>query len=603
MKCLNLVAVLFLVSVSGGAATGQDSLPAIENLGDPPPPEQPAVAEENEALKAPPDGFRITPIASAMADFSQLVALREFAVQQFGEQFMEESPISDLMIVHMPLMAGNVPELDSGAAHRSMRFELYASRPAFENYMDFVVPRFSETLSEMLGDAGAEVQEQSPGVFRAGDQMCVQGAQHLAMCQADWPLSEMEINRLKKLLHEVEERRSPHLFSVSVKPTEIERSFLRAEIAGLRAFLGAEAQRRDDDDEFSAAARSAGMQTVSDLFDAFFHDTQQVSFDLDFDSADQSLTVQLVIVAEKKSALEKSIAELKQQRARTLAWLHPDASQFLTASVPLPKPVANAFPDLAAGSMEALARELSLTATSTQTVRAVAQQIQENCRIEVLMQTIPVPDAVPVSVIVMPLNGAGQLDADVLQMVSAIGGTAVHTIGDVNGWPVHAIGTQEVEPSGSVSVSPGLSFVLTDECLAVMFGSEQQLGTLEAVLKREFASGEDVQRFHQCLLAGRTTARSAGDWAFPLTILDDLMGSSGGATALELGQKLIEMHNSVEESGSVRETLDTMEVSVQTGPGEIIFQLRCQRDAVFSGCAVWQTGIELLTHILEAVND
>ena len=172
------------------------------------------------------------------------------------------------------------------------RIDAMMTRPAISYYGDFVVPVWPELLEAMKSEGDAKLLE--PNVYDADGVLIVVSDRYCACSYGeDIAPTDEDIARLRRLIQETEASTLKNVASIATAPQAIGRSALKPELAGLRAQLMAEAQQRDDDTEFDSLTRGLWQRLQISAFDAFFNDTEQLSFTVDHDEAGQALIVEL----------------------------------------------------------------------------------------------------------------------------------------------------------------------------------------------------------------------------------------------------------------------------------------------------------------------
>ena len=462
------------------------------------------------------------------------------------------------------------------------RIDAMMTRPAISYYGDFVVPVWPELLEAMKSEGDAKLLE--PNVYDADGVLIVVSDRYCACSYGeDIAPTDEDIARLRRLIQETEASTLKNVASIATAPQAIGRSALKPELAGLRAQLMAEAQQRDDDTEFDSLTRGLWQRLQISAFDAFFNDTEQLSFTVDHDEAGQALIVELDVRCTKRSTLDKYIAEIGATRSRVLSYLHPNYVGFVSASIPLSEEIASALPRIAAlGADIVIEEEGWLPAAFQQTLEKIADKRQA----EYLIQAVTTNQDSTACVMVMPLEQASTLRASLILLVYASTST-LNAVGEVAGFPVTefpAIEIPGLEPQRGIDGKPSdtkAMFVATDQCLAVMFGTEKDLPLLETILKRDFEPQAAATRFQQSVFAAEVDL-------VPLSELENMVFGNSHL----LAKPKNEDDESPQPAGKIQ-------VYMHTAPQRLMLTARFEGDTMIAGITFLESTIELLAVLFE----
>lgn len=534
-------------------------------------------AEERPALKSVAD-VQVIPVFSMTQDIRSVLRFNE-AMQEREKRRpnVAKSIGSRLLFAIVTEYLEVVPE-PAGV----FRFDAAMTRPAIDYYGDLVLPFSPELLKELKSDEN--IKQLEPNVFESNGTVVFVSERHYAASYGeDIAHTPEDIVRIRRLLQETEANPPQNTAAITVTPQKIGRSALKAELAGVRAQLQAEAQQRDDEDEVESLTRGLWQRLQISAFDAFFNDTEQLRFSMDYDESGQALVVELDVKCAKKSVLDEYIGKVAATRSRVLSYLHPDQVGFVSATIPLSEEIATPLPRIAAllaaeltGDAEGLAGSLPASMEST------LQKITDDRRVECLIQTVPTGDDSTASVIILPLEYASTLQAPLIQLVSSSTGE-LNTIGEIDGFPVSEISelSQSLKSFGMTG-DPKAMFVTTDQCIAVMLGTEDDIPLLETILHQDFeAPAAAATRFQRSVFAAEANMAS-------LSALDhSLLGNS-----LMLAKPNDKDDDSPEPAGK-------LVFYVHTAPQRLTLTARFEGDTMISGIILLDSSVELLMGLYE----
>ncbi len=469
-----------------------------------------------------------------------------------------------------------------------LRYNATMTRPAIGYFGDFVYPFGPEVLEALEAEDG--LMQREPNVYEMGETLVVISGTTLAASQAeDIAWSEQDIARLRRLIQEAESSPPPNLAAISIRPQTIGRSAVKQELAGFRARRLAEAQQRDDDDELDSLTRGVWQQLQISLFDAFFNDTEQLNYTLDFDAAAQSLTVELKLKCAKRSPLDDSIVRIAATRGRALSYLHPNQVGFVCATVPLPKDIATSLPLFAALCAHRLEQTDGLADSLPAVIEQTLQKFADDRQVECLLQAVATDHKSTVYLMVMPLEYASTLQAPLIQLVSATS-TTPHTIGEAGGFQVTELPDGKLlfeDPLGidSMPAKTRAMLVTTDQCLAVMLGTEQDLPLLDTILKQDFEPPPAAKRFRQSIFAAEAGFTS-------LASLDKSVLHNTLSLAKQQGAD----DDSPQPSGKI-------EIYLHTAPQELTLTARFESDTMLTGITLVDSSVRLLIGLYESFFD
>ena len=527
-----------------------------------------------DEIVAPTDDQELISVASLTAELKQFQQSREHAVRILGED------ISDLELYEALEELGH-PAADSGFPTTAL-FEVYITKSTLTSElgsgMDMVYPGGKNELLKIISDDDTKLTELQDDVLVVDDELTVvlgDGRFAIPLVENE-QRGDAQFSRLRKLMDDVARHRSHKMLSISSRPSEIGRSTLKPLIDGLRATLLTQAQRRDDDDEFSDATRSLQQHSLVGLLDSFFNDCEEFEYSLNYDDADNTTDLQIRMVAKKKSETNRFIGQFASVRNRTLSWLHPDSAAFVSFSVPLPDLVTDALPKIMSEGFLAVESELNLTDHLIDP--AVVEQFAGKKQFDAVLQAIPT-DERTAHILVLPLESANSLESTWLKLVSASGDIGVQlNVGEVGGWPLHAF-YEDNDFWAQLTSSPDAAFycVMTDQCVAFLAGTADDISLFEQIVTRDFEPSERNNRFRQAAFAA----------SIPTTFLNSL-------SLLELPTSI--RHRITENGLSAID--DDITVTLHAEPQTLVLNARFDADAFVSAMTAYTYSIEVLADIL-----
>ncbi len=522
---------------------------------------------------------RLVPVTSFKADVRGLLKLKEHLLQLSGS---EDADAVEGTIFELLEMDDRPRVMPDAAQPKYIRFELYNCVPSSGLVFDIVMPGSREDLLATLGEESTDVEERTDGVLMAGEVPCVCSEDYFAVSMVEDLIGvEDSVLRLRKLLRETETCRLQSVFSISSSPRQIGRSLIKPQLAAQRAGMLTQAQRRDSEPDLGYLSRTLQMKSMVGLFEAFFQDTENIEFSLDFSEHSLRSVIELRIKAKKDSALARYISRCNHSRNRAMRWLHPDHKAFAALALPLPKLLKSMLPALTKETLKFLQQESSVPDSPSPAAAALVDQVIERDQLECLIQVVPVPqDGSHAEIFILPLGSASVLESTVIQLVSAVPDVWERSVAEIVGWPVNRLrGQTEFMTTASSDDDGQLYWVMTDQCVAAWIGTEESLEVLERILTHDGEEHATADRYGRTAFAAATNRPYfAGDFRELFDIPDAMV-----ARLKEDGPESLD---------------DNIELAVQTEPQTLSLTATFQPDAAFAAVQIYELGLNYLVMFL-----
>jgi hypothetical protein len=448
----------------------------------------------------------------------------------------------------------------------NVRVDALLSHPQLDAEFVLICPKGLTEQKEEFGTQDLNITADGSLQF-LGEMPIVLTDRYSAMIHSYTPQMAGLAERLPQLVAETQNAQFRHLSSITANPQQLGKSLLRHSINAYRAELLADAQRRNNDTDFLYECRSVTQRGLVSLLDTFFNDIQSLECSLDWSQDDHSLTITARIVARNKSPLDQYIATIGSTGNRSLSWLHPDHTSFITTSLPIPDLIRDALPQIANTTAAGLKEELGLSEHGVQQTILLVNQFSEQGFAETLIQAIPSPDGSTAVIGMVPLQGDISFSPTLLELVSTATDSPWETsVTDIDGWPVHRIH----KPATDFNISSDLYLIATDHCLGWMAGSEETLSIFENVVQRQYSPDETGNRFRRSALAARTTLSQMSASFFDGEISEFVPPTAADADTPR----------------------DQIEVVIDTEPHCLLLTARFQADASQLGICVFDLALE-----------
>lgn len=535
----------------------------------------PANAQDDD--DSPAEQKRLIPVITVAADIQEFRQSRDQAVRLLGED--HASP--DLYGL-LDAFFADEDTTKSDGSQRVARLEMYVTQamPSGElGYgLDIVYPGDKERFLKIVGAQQLEYREIEQDVLlMGGNETCVLGSGFVAIPQIDdEPYGPPQVDRLRKLMADTAMTRYENTLSVSSRPSQIGRSTLKPVIDGIRATLLTQAQRRDDDAEISYLTRTVQRRSLVALLDSFFNDCEELEYSLNYKESERTTDLQLRMTAKKNSAADQFIARFHSVRNRSMLWLHPNHTAFVSLALPLPDVVTETMPKLTAEVALALQTESGLHQNQ------IVEHIGGKKQFDALLQAIPKEDRIA-HVLVLPLESASALESTWINLVSttAKNGSVVLNVGEVGGWPLHAI-TEDNASWVDLTGAPdaGLYWVMADDCMAFLVGTEDDVPLFEQIITRNFEPSAQSNRFRNAAFA----ASSPSMFLHRLGIAD-----------------VPESVRQRAETDGVSAINDDITVVLHAQPHTLLLTATFEPDAFLSALTTYTASLELLGELLDEI--
>lgn len=276
---------------------------------------------------------------------------------------------------------------------------------------------------------------------------------------------------------------------LDVLPANLLRTHARDRIRGVLASASTMAQQRDGESTADHALRAAAMQLAVDAGQSCLKDLSALRVEMGRGSASGEIEVQVSARAKKDSQLHRRFEDLRKTRNRSVSWLHPAHTGFLTVSLPFPQNVAEMLS--ARGNLQGVSEILGRLILSLE-LMPLAQLVDSRHgpgKLELLIQTLPCSDESTAVIWIWP--GPAET-AEAIRQVNWKNATPM----TVAGYPAWQEDGLKV---GDVSMK--LTVVETEQCVAAVIGTNAALEMLVEVLRRDFKESATARRHTRSVLA------------------------------------------------------------------------------------------------------
>lgn len=538
-----------------------------------PPDAQAVPLEQLEPMQAetpvPRQKVSLTPLLSLSLDARRIAAATAHA-----EEILQEEPSGVLFDVYLQFGPEDLNQVPK-SLNPQFRMEIYTAYPTASVCYDTVSWATSEQVQEILAEAGqaAAANETPDGMLEQEAMSFVRSENYVAMRMFDSGVyTEDTASDLRKLLQQTEQTQASKAFSISCKPRTIARSAVKPFIDAQRALLATNSQQLDDEDSFSAVGRPLYYRMLNGLISAVFDDTESFEFSFDYSPNDRRSTVELGFTTAKGTEFDRYIGRLSDTRNRSLAYLHPEQTAFVSAAVPLPELLSSVLPQLSVEFLKTIQKELGVAVADGSMAGSIMSQFEESKQIDFLAQTVPTSADSQVGIFVLPLTSASSLESTSIQLAAHIPEQIwQRNVGEVAGFPIHKVTLDETE----------IFLTLTNDCVAAMIGPEESLSVLEKIVTRNFEQSPAANRFARTAFA--------------------IQGSGVELSKIglqELPRRLAERLN--DDGRSSLE--DSFEFSLQTEPHQLALRATFAPDALMVADQTFELGAQLLGELLNSLD-